>query len=109
MVIAEVSADTMLLLILALKVLILVIGGILAYLVKKGHIDGKTVENSKDMANALAGAIDKFKGADPDAAKFLLRDVVSNIGDKKPVLDAFLKAMNLNAPNGKKPKETEDG
>ena len=98
MVSAEISASTLQLLVIGGNLLVLIVGAIIAYLVKKGQLDVSTVENTKSIANAMAGAIDTLKGVDPGAAKTLLQDVVTNVGDKKPVLDAFLKVMNLNKP-----------
>lgn len=106
MVIAEISADMLLIILLGMQVLVMVVGAVIAYLVKQGKLDAKTVEDAKGIAGALAGAIDTFKGTNPDASKTLLQNVVANVGDKKPVLDAFLKTMNLNKPTNGETKET---
>lgn len=91
---------------LVLQIIVIVGGAIVAYMVRKGWIDRKTVDDTKDIANSLAAAGDKLKDLDPVAAEKFVEAVLEKIGDKKPVLDAFLKAMNHNKPH--KPPEIED-
>lgn len=84
--------------ILALQVALLVGGAVVAYLVKKGKIDRETVDDSKKIANTLAGSVDVLKETDPEAAEKHIKEILARIGEDKPMLDAFLKAMNLNPP-----------
>jgi hypothetical protein len=83
---------------LILQLLILIIGAIIAWMVRRGWLDRKTVEDAKDIAKATTAGIDKLKEIDPEAATHVLKEVLSRIGVKKGVLDAFLKEMNLNKP-----------
>lgn len=99
MILAEISISGDALLTLVLNALILIVGGVLAYLVKKGHINAKTVEDTKEIANAMAVSIDKLKKMEPEAAKKLLQELIGEIGEKKQNLDAFLKSRNLNRPD----------
>jgi hypothetical protein len=86
---------------LILQLLILVVGLLGAYLVRKGLVDRKTVEDTKTIAGAITTAVDKVKLDDPDVGKKITGKIVEAIGENKPILDAFLKATNLNQPNGK--------
>lgn len=94
---------------LVLQILVLLISALIACMVRKGWLDRKTVEDAKDIANATATGIDKLKDFDPTSASMVLREVVSKIGDKKGVLDAFLKSVNLNAPKGADDGEGDGG
>jgi hypothetical protein len=84
---------------LILQIVILVLGLIGAYLAKKGLIDRKDLEDSKAIARDLAASVDELKQKDPDAAAKLIGEILTRIGDRKPVLDEFLKIMNLNKPH----------
>ena len=93
------DGQTATIVILALQVVLMAGGAFVAYLVKKGKIDQKTVEESKRVANWLAGTLDELKGMNPDAASKYINRLLEKVGDDKPLLDAFLKAMNLNKPH----------
>jgi len=84
---------------LILQIVILILGLIGAYLAKKGLIDRKDLEDSKAIARDLAASVDELKTKDPNAAGKLIGEILERIGDRKPVLDEFLKIMNLNKPH----------
>lgn len=84
--------------ILALQAVLLVGGAVVAYLVKKGKVDRKTIEDSKKIANVLAGAVDVLKETNPVIAAKHIKEILGRVGEDKPILDAFLKSMNLNKP-----------
>ena len=84
---------------LILQIVIIVLGLIGAYLAKRGLIDRKDFDRAKDIASSLAASVDKLKLDDPRAAKKLIEDILIRFGKDKPVLDEFLKKMNLNAPH----------
>jgi len=93
------DGQTATIIILALQVILMVGGGIVAYLVKQGKVDRETVEESKRVATWLTGTLDDLKGLDPDAAKKYIDALLEKVGDDKPLLDAFLKAMDHNKPH----------
>ena len=84
---------------LILQIVIIVLGLVAAYLAKKGLIDRKDFDRAKDIASSLAASVDKLKLDDPVAAAKLIEDILVRFGKDKPVLDEFLKKMNLNSPH----------
>ena len=90
--------QTATIIILALQVVLLLGGAVVAYLVKQGKVDKETVDKAQKIANALAGSVDVLKETDPAAAEQHIKEILARIGTDKPVLDAFLKVMNLNPP-----------
>lgn len=83
---------------LILQVVIIALGLLAAYLAKKGLIDRKDFDETKNIASNLAASIDRLKDEDPDAAAKLIAEILERVGEKKPILDEFLKRMNLNPP-----------
>ena len=84
---------------LIIQLVILVVGIIAAILAKKGLIDRKDLDDTKEIAKNLAASVDDLKKKDPNAAGKLIGEILNRIADKKPLRDAFLKEANLNAPH----------
>jgi len=83
-------------------IVIPVLGFALAIAVRHGWVNKKTadtlkedLENVKDIAGAATKAIEGQKTKNPEVAKNLTTDVVSEVKDKGK-LDDFLKELDLN-------------
>lgn len=83
-----------------------IVGIVVAMLARAGILNKKHVEearreerNAKEIANAMANAIEELKKTDPAAAKTTTGGVVAKLGPAGKVkLDIFLHERNLNKP-----------
>lgn len=83
----------------------MLVSALTAFLAKKGIMNQAQVDEAKseegkakNMANAVAKAIDEVKKIDPAIGKLATGVVLDNINGEKEFLDTFLRERNLNQP-----------